>query len=392
LPLSYADLAKKVSGYWDTFTKNLKVELLKNNVETIFPRGEGSTQLLHTVVTTDFLYMIGRKPDSTWDIFSPNDTQDASLPKNGFVSYGGMTGAMFIKVRKPDDVPAATFYSDSKLYMDYVLKAVPLKRPIGPEQIRIVSLGKASEDSVFTDRYGRKWQARVWPVRHEDICIYSLSLPVPSGYVSMMRAGQPASLAGTKLDLEEMASFAYISYAGTLEQWRGFLSQKTLLPATFDTMAIDYDYEKSFKYRSKRMTLNFAAPLHKIGPQSLLTLDFSYFPDGGKVTWDVAGVTVSEKKSGGATVSIDRRTKPAESLPDSYANEWTKMQERQYPYDGTIVDNAGTAFVEGIYPKAAPAKDSNVLYVVGYSAEGKKTQDEMSTLLKRWFEGLSVAE
>ena len=86
----------------------------------------------------------------------------SDLGHNGYVALGRTPTLAIMKIRRPDDVPAAKFYADSQMFMDMVMKAAPMHRTVGPENIRMISLGKAHDEAMFTDAWGRKWQMRQW--------------------------------------------------------------------------------------------------------------------------------------------------------------------------------------------------------------------------------------
>src|SRR4029079_19096066 len=137
-----------------------------------------------------------------------------------------------------------------------------------------------------------------------------------------------------------MTSFAYVSFGGTLRQWHDFMAVKGLLPKPFAAIQVDYDYQKSLHYRSPRLEFTFGPQLQKIEPDSLLSLNFSYFDDGDAVVWDVAGLSVAAKISGGQVFTLIRHSRPPSSLPQAYGNRWEKLTGREYPYNATLVENA----------------------------------------------------
>lgn len=253
LPLGFGEFDRTVTQYFETFSDGLKNDLLRKNADKIFPRGDGSAMLLHSVYTAGFPHLIAQKSDGTWDVFYPNDVAEAELPKNGYVSYGAQASSTWARVRRPDDVSAEALYADSKLYMDWLLKAITVQRRVGPENVRVLSFGKAREESTHTDAYGRKWQVREWPIEYNDTTAVSFALPTPEGYAAMVRTVSTQSVNGTKSEMRTLADFVYVSYAGSLAQWREFLGVKSVQPAAFANIKIDFDYDKHFRYESKRL-------------------------------------------------------------------------------------------------------------------------------------------
>ena len=110
-----------------------------------------------------------------------DEPEAVQLQHNGFVelSWG------LIRLRAPDDVALSSLYGDSKLAMDLVLKAYAQYRQVGPERIRVTSLGKAQKESTYFDAYGRVWQSRAWAIPYQDSMLGLISLPTPEGFVGV---------------------------------------------------------------------------------------------------------------------------------------------------------------------------------------------------------------
>ncbi len=410
LPKTFAAFAQELVQRREAEFDRLQKQLLTKNADTIFPNGPGSVRLLNRSYSSTGLQLMMRTADASWDAFSASSGNSATLQQNGFVSVGALAATSILKVRRPDDVAAAEFYTDSKLYMDYLLKAVPLQRPVGQQRIRITSLGPAKTETSFTDVFGRKWQVRTWTMEREDMVVVSFALAVPEGYVAMMRGGNGMLLADTMRDLRVMTSFANVSLSGTLEQWRDYLAQKTLLPARLADIDIDFVYGERFRYRSSRLQLAFTPAQQGIEKDSSLLLSFGLFKDGGKLVWDVTGVSLDEKKVGGQSLAVTRHTRPDPSLPDSFQNDWTRMLTRAYPYNGTVIENDGNVYINAIHPSmagravsasanaggssaaAGNADKTNLLYRVYYGNEGKHSDEEVKTALNGFLTSLKIVE
>ena len=396
LPKTYAQFANELQAHWFGMVDKLQARLLANNAANMFPRGKGSQEVLHASDATDPLSVIIRKSDGTWTSDGGSASAEATLSRNGKVTLGVLPGAMGAIIRKPDDVPMASFYKDSKAYMDYILKALPLQRRVGTESVRITSLGPALQESVFTDTYGRKWQVRLWNIEFLDAQILSYALPVPEGYESIIRIGSTVDTHEAALDLRTMTAFMDVSLNGNLEQWHAYLAQKDLLPAIFSKINIDFTYGGNFRYKSKRVDLSFPDTLQKVAKNSPLALHFGYFEDHGKVVWDVVSITVEEQASGGRSIAVRRHVKPDAALPDSFQTQWHKLATRAYPYDASAIEVEGDTSAIAIYPlPSAPEFDltkQHVLYEVKYGSQGKHSSEEVKSALTNWFQGLRVHE
>ena len=279
-------LPRSLQAFYAALTANVSeradralAQLLAKNAATMFPRGAGSEKLLNATPAAFGLSIIMLKPDGVWDAFSPNAsaTTTAMLPSNGSVSVGSLAGGLIVKVRRPDDVPSEGFYNDSDAYARYILKALPLHRTVGQRRIRITSLGPAKKESVYTDAYGRRWQVRTWNLDLLDAVLVSYALPVPEGFVAMIRSGHVVSEADANRDMRVMTDFAQVVLSGTLQQWRAYLAQRSLLPAIFANIDISFDYETSFLYKSARFQLAYENALQQIAAKSVLSLLFGFF-------------------------------------------------------------------------------------------------------------------
>ena len=394
VPSSYAELSKEVTSRVYAHYEDMQKSLLAKNAAEIFPRGEGSQALLHSVTTTAFPFAIQRGNDGTWDAVGSSALR-AELPRNGFVSIGGWTGGMLARIRKPDDVGLAALGADSRQFMDDLLKVVPLKRTVGPDEVRITSLGVAHDEPRYTDAYGRQWQVRIWNSEQQDAIVVGASLQVPDGYIALLRPGPTSERFDALLDLRASTNFVYFSLNGTLEQWTEYLRQGDSMPQLMSALHIDYEYGKRFHYGSKRFEARFDKPPVKIDKDSTLTLQTSYFDGPEGVVWDVAGFTLSDK---GVTswLSITRHARPPATLPDKFQTAWSKMVARDYPYDASLIEASGTTSVDTIYPFPASSDRSdgepNVLYEVSYGRLGQQSQDALRAALAEWCRGLEVFE
>ncbi len=401
LPLSFARFSSTVSRWSNLLYESLQPRLLAKHADTIFPRGSGSARLLSQGMSGDALSLIQRAQDGTWQATPAGAAMRASLPRNGSVSIGHLAYTMFVRIRRPDDVDVKAFYGDSQLFMDYVLKALPIRRAIGPEQIRIASLGKALTEAMHADAYGRRWQVRTWKIAVLDTTIVSYALAVPGGYVAMIR-GMPSVLEhDSNLDLAAMTNFTTASLSGSLKQWRDYLAMTALLPRNFENIDIDFAYGRHFRYRSSRIDVTHDASLQHIAPDSELELDFAFYEDGGNVVWDVARVSLDEGEAGAQSFAITRRIQPDSSLPDDLQAEWRKRVAGSHPYNGSVITDDGTVSVTRLFPvdrvtPRAPAPGSavpRVLYELTYGNRATPDDvDSVKALVERWTSNLRVQE
>ena len=397
LPLSFGEFDHTVTRYFEDYIVGLKKELLRKNAGRIFPQGDGSAMLLHSVYTAGFPHLIAEKADGAWDVFYPNEIAEAELPKNGYVAHGMQANSTWARVRRPDDVTAQTLYADSKLYMDWLLKAITVQRRVGPENVRVLSFGEAREESVHVDAYGRKWQVKAWPIEYNDTTAISFALPTPEGYAAMVRTVSTQAVDSNMSEMQILTDFVYVSYGGSLAQWREFLGQKSLLPAAFTEIDIEFDYDKQFHYTSKRLAVSHTRDLQKITKDSYLTLSFAFFNEGGATVWGVGGVSLMENLHGDNMLAVSRRPRPAQSMPDSEKSDWDKLAARQFPYNATPIPDDGTTAIHSLYSAGEmnavnSIEPDAVIYEVSYIAEGEQGPEKMSSSLGTLMKGVIVHE
>jgi serine protease Do len=393
LPKNFAEFSEAYLKIRNDFGDQLLVDLLRNNSATTFPHGQESVELLHTIQTGSFPKLIMKGEDGAWDVFKPQKVTNSDLSHNGYVAYGNIEHSTLLHLRRPDDVPAQQFYGDSQLYLDMVLKGVTVARKVATESIRVTSLGKARQDTVFLDPYGRKWQLRKWSLAYADSYLVSLALPVPDGYVAVVRIMSSAQVHGHVSDMLALSGFISVMYDGSLAQWRDFLSNTSLLPAVFSGISIEFDYGNSFRYKSARCSVSFDKELQPITASSELMLNLSFFNDHNKTVWDVAGIEVDESLQSSTGFYIARNMRPAESMNDGRKSLWGKIENKQHPLDAVAYNDGDKMYIQGTPANvSALVTEPQLIYSALYEVEGPASQDVMKAKLDRLTAGLDIIE
>ncbi len=396
LPKSYGELKRELVADFNRFSDRLLKDLLAEYKGDIFPNGDGSIQMLHSTYSAVFPHMIMKGEDGNWDAFYAQETKRADLGKNGYLTYGNMKNSLYLYIQKPDDISLKTFYSDSKRFMDLVLKGIYFNRQVASEKIKITSFGKAVEDYRHTDAWGRTWFVRTWLMEYTDGKIITFSLPVPNGFITIMKAGQTGTVdSGYLPDLKVYADFAYLSYYGTLKQWQEFLAMKDAVPAAFSAIDLTFS-KKELQFRSKRLSFSYTPEVMKITENSDASLLFSYFRDGNKVVWDVAGVTMGEDKNNRTVFTVYRNMKPAKELRDSYRSDWENIVGRKFPYNSSAYFKEGQTIIQTVHAKDGDPKNitgkTSVLYTISMNVEGSVDQKDLEARLAKIDAALNVAE
>lgn len=396
LPKSYQELNRELVDTVTPFSAKLLQSLLAENRDSIFPNGKGSAILFQKNTTAHFPNLIAQGEDNNWGLYSPKETSRSELGTNGYLVYGTMGNSFYMSLKKPDDLPLESLYKDSKAFMDLVLKGVTVTRQIGPEKVKVTSLGKADTEYTHRDSYGRKWLVRSWPLEYSDERIVAFSLPVPGGCISMMRRGQSGLVEdGHALDLKVLTDFIYVSYYGSLKQWREFLAAKEYLPELFSTIDIDFAYDRFFRYTSKRVSLSYTPDIMRITEKSDLKLNLGFIAEKGKTVWDVTSVCPGDDKSTNTCFLVNRNRRPPEELSDAYRSDWDNLVNARMPYNKVSffqdkMTTIAMPYTRGIDPEKLDS--AHVLYDVVHLKDGNVEQKEMEKEIDRFAEGVTVYE
>jgi S1-C subfamily serine protease len=395
LPMQYGDFRKTYTDIQSEFHAKLLKALLSENKEDLFPNGSGSKKLLHKSAPSDFPHLIMKRPDGNWDAVPPEKTDRADLGNKGSVTLGLIRSSMFLKIQKPDNISLNDFYSDSKLFMDFILKGMTWSRFIGPEKVRILSFGKADNEYVHVDSYGRKWMVKTWPVPYSDQYVVTFSLPVPGGAVTMLRADQTGeTLDGHIPDLKVLADFVNVSFDGTFKKWREYLQIKEVIPPLFNSIELTVNPD-DFQYKSKRLKLSCNSDLIKLTDQSMLTVGFGYYRSGNAVVWDVARLFLNENNFKHNGFTITRNMRADEELDEADLNRWQRLLEGDKPYDMKTYLMRDNTAISAVYKNTAVVKTStapSVLYEITHIKSGMIDQSEMEASLNRFMKHLTVFE
>ncbi|MDE1963424.1 MAG: trypsin-like peptidase domain-containing protein [Xanthomonadaceae bacterium] len=387
LPLGLEDFYAQYRTRWNAWCDSQLAALLAKEPERLFPRGEGSEQLLHDLPTmTDFPSLIIRKSNGQWGL-SDNSGHTIKLASNGYMEGGVVGGYILFHLRRPDTVDGNDLYDQPEVLSKLIADTGILQRRVGTESVRITSLGTPDLNDVHVDAWGRRWQTREWALPYANLRLMVLALPVPDGYVGMMRFIPSSARHDFLISMQALTDFIYATYDGTFAQWDAFMKRKDLLPRALGNVRLDFSYGKRFGYASDRLRLAFPAKVQKVEPDSMLTLGMGFFPEGKAVTWDVEDVWTAARDNVNDTINVQRRIAPTASMDDSFRTSWERVVGRKHPFDRIPRSENDVSKIDAVVGPAA-----SVLYTVDYHAEGARSPDFMSAGLKSLLGGLQVLE
>jgi serine protease Do len=317
-------------------------QFIAAHADTLFPKGDGSDDILYSTVGPEpAVSVIIQQDNGEWTLTRPS-FQPTYLPGNGKVSVASAAGVTLLRVVRADTASDDAFYADSRAFMDVALKGLVIRRQVGPVPVRVTSLGPALSDTLWTDRYGRKWQQRVWPLTYLDSYLIALLLPTPDGYVGLVHYSPSANVQETESALRLLADQVNLVYQGTLAQWSAFLQRRALLP---DALAqVSLTTAPDWALRTPRFQMSVPPALVKLDEHSRLYLAMTYTAREPRPSWQVAGAWWYRSAEKRSYVGLWRQPLPPATARQSLRFAYTDMQRRLSPFNGQPIRVAPDEF------------------------------------------------
>jgi TonB family protein len=333
LPLPWGAFVETYRKLNDRHEEEAMQKLLSAHADTFFPKGAGSQNLLferaHPSVNPR---LITQKADGAW-VAASLEYSDTQLPGDGSVSVASFPPARIVRIVRPSSASDDAFYSDSKAFMDLALKGLDLRRAVGPDHVRVLSLGAALSEATYTDTYGRRWQQRIWAIPYEDAYLVGLLLPTPDGYSAIIIYTSSITVHAATQWGQLFAAQVDVSYQGTLAQWQAALARRASLPAGLSTLKL----EKSPRWalRTGRFFSSVPAQTLPLTEQSPMILVMGFVPDETRTVWDVEGVWWYQDTRRTSAIGLWRRARPPATVELDIRNQFDSIRERRAPFDGS---------------------------------------------------------
>ena len=398
LPLPYPEFAGKVRAAMLKAIKEQLAKLAASEAERLLPHG--ASKLLATLYTSFDPTLVTQQDDGSWDARSCGRDEQTALAGDGRVWHcqDAAAAATLFRVQYPGTNADEHRYHDSREFMDLLLKGVKFPRMVGPQPVRITSFGPAAQEALLRDHFGRVWQLRSWSFGFADAYVVTLALPTPDGYVGLLLFTPSLLLDPVSETLKFVADYLYLSYTGSLPQWRAFLDRHELRPAVFDRLKLQYDPDKGMRLDSPRLQLD-SAGLMPLGARSSLNVQMTYMLDHGKLVWDIGGVALSQDRDKHTFVAAYRQPRPADDAGRDLRERWEHMSRRDGEFAGTAQhDNEFKNFwvrtVAGGAPPAAGVADpgSRALYEVVYNTDNAILPRQFDDIQSKLARDLKITE
>ncbi|HTV87211.1 MAG TPA: trypsin-like peptidase domain-containing protein [Dyella sp.] len=380
LPKSYDDFSAQYLKLQYAYNEQQLKALLQQQASDLFPNGAGSNQILHdTPELSLFPELIVHNRSGQWG-YAGHEINRVPLTGNGYIASGYEGHNFLIHLRRPDDMKAATFYGDPKAMMDLILKTGYWYRQVGPEKIKITSMGKPTVDTAYTDSWQRHWQVFIWPEPHINAEVVMFALPVTDGYAIMMRMNPSVVTHDSLADMKALTDFFNVDYGGTLAQWKDFLANRALLPDVLKNTRIDVDYGKRLSYDADNISFSYPSSVQAVDPDNLLSVGVGYYKKNDKYVLEPGYVQVRLNNTDPDRISVRRHIAPSADLDDQYKQNWGKLLHKQHPYDGVAYNDGDEMDIASVV--APPGNDAPTeLYTAFYGTQGAHKPQDMKAKL-----------
>lgn len=383
LPMGVKEIDKLLQADFQEINEAAASGFMQEHKDAMFPNGKKSQPMLYSRQTAFFPGVLAQSNDGIWDVHTADETETSDTGDGGWVKYGEMGSFYYLKVKRPDNVSAKEFYSDSRGLMDQILKGLSYTRAVGGESIRIVSLGKADHETTHEDDFGRKWQVYSWMVGFSDQSFVLYSLPTPDGYAIMMSPTDTADAAMMEVDMKIIVNNFYLTYYGTLTEWGDFVKQEELMPAFMKDVAISTDMDTYIQYQDKYLNFRVDENTMNITADSDIQLRCSYYVENGKVVWGPVMVAIGEDKDTSDYASVSRNIHPPSDMPEQYTKHWKNIIDARTPYNGKTYMDESMSNLTIVKSKDSHELDKNeVIYALSWHEEGTIEHKVMESKLE----------
>jgi TonB family protein len=344
LPKSWKEFALAYAALIERHGDRARAELLAAYADSTFPRGKGVEQLLYGVEAAYFPRLIAQGGDDSWSADELGYAR-TDLGDDGFVGVASQRGITLLRLHRPGNAADAAWYADSRGFMDLALKGLGITRQVGSDAVRVTSLGAALADTRYVDHYGRRWQERSWAVPYLDAYVVGLLLPTPDGYVGLLQFTPGLMLPEARKRIELLADLFYVSYWGSLQQWRAFLARREALPDALGALRLEPEPKGAgWRLATPRCSVDLAPTLMAVDAGSMLGLQMAYVPDAGGAAWSIGALAWYQDEAEKNYLVLGRQLHPPAGANRELRDRWSDLVGRRSPYNGAPTRDGASAW------------------------------------------------
>lgn len=394
LPLSWSAFVQAYTKVADHHFDESQSQVLASSAATLFPNGAGSLDVLYRTEGADERpQLISQSPDGSWTASGP-EYHAVDLTQDGTVEVGDIAGIKLIHLTRPAHASDDAFYGDSKSFMDLALKGLDIRRPVGPDKVRVTSLGAAAFSAIFIDDYGRKWQERSWPVPFFDLYLVAELLPTPDGYDGIITLAPSLSQHDARQTARWLAQHLDVGYSGTLEQWQAMLKRKDLLPRVLE--GIKLTHREGWTLETSRVNSSITPEVLPLNERSILSLGMGFLDEKPTVSLVIDAIRwdLDDRRTVG--VVVWRSERPPVNAKLDLRNHFDSIATRRVPYDGSVNRTSAETFsmtrILDVPGKTPGTQASDLKYAVTLDLDHYQPAGQMGSRISALEQGTHVLE
>lgn len=333
LPMEWPEFSSKMLELSAREHEANQTRMLEAHAADIPPAGR-SARFLGTLDRTHPFALISQQSDDTWGLTALEDGEVTRPGDDESLEIGTLAGITgFIWRHSVEGGIAPPPQRDSTAFMDGLLKGLQLPRIIGPQAIRITSLGPAAHEDAHTDRFGRLWQLRHWPLGYADLQVVTMALPTPDGYVGLARLSTAAGHARILAELRLLADYVHALYSGTPQQWRSFVASREWCPPML--RGIRFDEASGTYVELATLQAQIPAELLQVEERSRLNVYMGYAAREDQLVAQPAGLMLEMLPDDESSwIGVWGQRRPGDQAGAELHKRWRQMSARGPGFDG----------------------------------------------------------
>jgi hypothetical protein len=395
LPMEYPAFQARLADEELREYREARAQLIAKYQSELLPRGK-SQDLLVSVEAAYTPAIVVQGEDRSWEVDNPG-VEYTDLPGGAkvYTRTSGETGMFYLAAGQET---GADFPSSRRAAMDLLLRGLKIPRNVGSESIMVTSLGPPLRESSHRDSFGRQWQQAVFTLPFLNSYLVGWFLPTPEGYTGMLRLASGSGLQLINEQMQFLTDYFYLSYSGTLTQWKTFLARTQSLPPPLQKLRLVRD-AAGLHFQSPRIDFDVPPSVLKLDDASVLNLQMSYAVEAGKLTWDVGAIFVSTDEDDSSYIGLLRRPKPAQEGGKELTKRWGEMLGSTGAFSGSRGHDSDykkvwrrAAVGAGYRPGAALDPESTLLYEVTSTIQEARQPRQVDDMHDILLENVRVKE
>jgi len=388
LPKTIKELSKLSQNSLNDFYIQLDSDLTVKYKDLAFPKGKRYRAFLKNQSFVKYFGVL--KTDADFKEWSINNyaTKTVVIEKNQKMVVGESDlASLHLMLQKPDNSSLSDFLNNPKLIMDNMLKALPLTRSVGEEDVRITSFGEPESTERWQDGLGRKWFSSLWFVPSDGYFVYTHCLPYPKGVICNFDIKNNNELLygylnRVKISNNEIA----IGYEGDVNDWLEYFSlNKKYLPRGFELSKMSLN-NGVFEFTLPNYTVKLANS--EINEKSNIHLHLGFL-NSDSLEEDLLLFEIFPKKGVKFHYRVQKYFSPGDYSTDENIASWDDLVNKTGDFTGDIINKNGLFSVQNIIDSTKTHADNEIqgLYVVRCKSD--VARPKMLDECKRFTENVS---